>query len=181
MKEEFPGIRASLEGLRGRSDLLGAEIGVGVGFHAEDILQELNMEYLFLVDPYQEYESGTAEHTAKWAKKAFERLKEYRDRANLSFLLMGSVAAAELFPPHTLDFVYIDGDHRYEAVKADIAAWYPVVKPGGILGGHDYPPRDSQKKLTDAVDEFCERYGYELHTRASDRDWWIVKYTEENL
>jgi predicted O-methyltransferase YrrM len=38
----------------------------------------------------------------------------------------------------SLDFVFVDGEHAYEAVKKDIAAWLPKVRPGGILAGHDY-------------------------------------------
>lgn len=34
--------------------------------------------------------------------------------------------------------VYIDADHNYEPVKADIRAWLPKVKPGGWITGHDY-------------------------------------------
>ena len=34
--------------------------------------------------------------------------------------------------------VFLDGDHSYEAVKADIESWMPKIKPGGILAGHDY-------------------------------------------
>ena len=51
--------------------------------------------------------------------------------------------------------VYIDGDHRKEPVLADINAWLPKVKKGGIIGGHDYMPKmrhNHQVKL--AVDEF---------------------------
>jgi len=37
-----------------------------------------------------------------------------------------------------VDLAYIDADHRYPAVVADIAAWWPVVKSGGFLAGHDF-------------------------------------------
>lgn len=51
-----------------------------------------------------------------------------------------SVEAANLYEDGSLDFVFIDADHSYESVKADIAAWAPKVRPGGYLAGHDYNP-----------------------------------------
>lgn len=53
---------------------------------------------------------------------------------------MTSTEAAQSYPDNSLDFVFIDADHTYEAVKQDIEAWWPKVKPGGILAGHDYNP-----------------------------------------
>ena len=53
-----------------------------------------------------------------------------------------SVNAARFFPDETFDFIYIDADHIYEAVSEDLAAWYPKVKVGGVIGGHDYISRE---------------------------------------
>lgn len=50
----------------------------------------------------------------------------------------GSPESASQFSDQSLDAVFIDGDHSYEAVRADIEAWLPKVKPRGILSGHDY-------------------------------------------
>ena len=49
-----------------------------------------------------------------------------------------SVDAAKTYANNSLDFVFIDADHEYESVKEDIKAWFPKVKVGGILAGHDY-------------------------------------------
>ena len=51
---------------------------------------------------------------------------------------LGSLDAARLFADESVDFVFLDAYHSYEAVKADITHWLPKVKPGGVLAGHDY-------------------------------------------
>lgn len=53
-------------------------------------------------------------------------------------LKMPSEQAADLFENGTLDFVFLDADHTYEAVRRDLEAWFPRVKRRGVLGGHDY-------------------------------------------
>jgi methyltransferase family protein len=53
-------------------------------------------------------------------------------------LQLPSIAAATLFANGTLDFVFIDADHTAPAVQADIAAWLPKIKGGGVLAGHDW-------------------------------------------
>ena len=44
----------------------------------------------------------------------------------------------------SLDFVFIDASHEYEHVKADILKWYPKVKNGGVLAGHDCYPNNPE-------------------------------------
>jgi predicted O-methyltransferase YrrM len=52
-------------------------------------------------------------------------------------LRMRSADAAPVLADRQFDHIFIDGDHRYAAVKADIAAFCDKVRPGGILCGHD--------------------------------------------
>ena len=60
-----------------------------------------------------------------------------------------SVEASKLYEDESLDFVFIDGDHSYEAVQADIKAWLPKVKPGGCLAGHDWPWEPLRRAVCD--------------------------------
>jgi predicted O-methyltransferase YrrM len=48
-----------------------------------------------------------------------------------------SVEASKDFEDESCDVVYIDMQHTYEAVKEDLQAWYPKVKKGGYIAGHD--------------------------------------------
>jgi GR25 family glycosyltransferase involved in LPS biosynthesis len=47
---------------------------------------------------------------------------------------------ANRYEDKSLDFVFIDAAHDYASVKKDLEAWYPKIKPGGIIAGHDYRP-----------------------------------------
>ena len=62
---------------------------------------------------------------------------------------LASVDAAAIYEDESLDFVFIDASHDYENVKADVTAWYPKVKVGGIISGHDF----GHKPVADAVHE----------------------------
>lgn len=49
-----------------------------------------------------------------------------------------SLEASQLYEDGQLDFVFLDGLHDYESVKKDITHWWPKIKEGGVLAGHDY-------------------------------------------
>lgn len=46
--------------------------------------------------------------------------------------------AVDAYPDNYFDFVYIDGDHSYKGAKSDLRNYYPKVKRGGVIAGHDY-------------------------------------------
>lgn len=48
--------------------------------------------------------------------------------------------------------IFIDADHHYEACRDDIQRWWPKLKPGGILAGHDYG-HDAFPGVKQAFDE----------------------------
>jgi predicted O-methyltransferase YrrM len=62
-----------------------------------------------------------------------------------------SEVASKLFSDDTFDFLFIDGSHEYEDVKADLGFWYPKLKGGGIIAGDDYDP--AHPGVIQAVDE----------------------------
>lgn len=79
-------------------------------------------------------------------------------------LRMTSAEAARDTPDASLDGVFVDADHRYGHVLADIGAWLPKVRPGGWIGGHDV----DRPGVHDAV-----RKSFGSAFESVDR-WWAV-------
>ena len=73
---------------------------------------------------------------SKIRKYVEEKLSQYKSRASL--IVLPSIIAAEEFKDESLDFVFIDGDHRESFARADIAVWAPKVKHTGYVTGHDW-------------------------------------------
>ncbi len=86
-------------------------------------------------------------------------------------LRMSSVEASARFENESLDMVFIDASHQYADVMDDLRAWYPKVKPGGIIAGHDYAPGHSESDVgvVRAVNEFFAYKGIEART--AGRTW----------
>ena len=73
---------------------------------------------------------------------------------------------------HSLDLVFIDGDHSYDAVVDDIEAWEPKVRPGGVLGGHDFAV--NFEGVIRAVTEWVAREHPDKVLHLAADCWWVV-------
>ena len=69
-----------------------------------------------------------------------EAIRKLNQSVEVNFSQNGSLATARLLQSRgvVLDSVFIDGGHEYEYVLADIQAWKPLVRQGGLIAGHDY-------------------------------------------
>lgn len=85
------------------------------------------------------------------ALEIFQQVRQQRPDVPGLVHQMYSVEAAKKYNDNSLDFVFIDGDHSYQGCSQDISAWWPKVKPGGILAGHDY--MRNHPGVIQAVDE----------------------------
>jgi cephalosporin hydroxylase len=85
---------------------------------------------------------------------------------------------ARTVPDRSLGFVYIDANHVFEHVVADIAAWAPKVRSGGIVAGHDFG-RSSVGQVKEAVEAWVATHGIErwfVLTGDRSPSWaWVVR------
>lgn len=182
-REDFPILLKNL-GLNTR----GAEVGVDTGVFST-VLISAGFNLFFSIDNWSSSVFDTLDKEGKPSSKpaehnydlAKERLSIFGERSKV--LRMSSQEASEMFRNHYFDFVYIDADHRYEAVRQDLMLWYSKVRPGGIIAGHDY--RDgtvdwesglrSYYGVKQAVDEFFNDKKLEIKT-TDEPDWksWYV-------
>jgi hypothetical protein len=178
----------------------GVEIGTFKGQFSKEILQNWNGT-LYMVDvwrplgdEYLDFSNHTA-HTNAYSE-AMDNINKLEDRGIM--IRATSEKASEIFVDNSLDFAYIDANHAYDFVVQDIKMWYPKVKSGGYLLGHDYidldwynDPNFAENKkdkhiwnsdfyhgvfgVNPAVDEFCKEHGYDLTLTSEWFGTWLIK------
>lgn len=98
----------------------------------------------------------------------------FRGLADVLFPQCGmSVEVAGRFPDESFDFIFIDADHEYESVLADLEAWFPKLKPGGIIGGHDWS--NEFPGVERAVREFFGELADETVIQIRKPRSWLVR------
>jgi len=146
-----------------------AEIGVQFGINLQKIFRSPSrkiIEEYWAIDSWgvgfsQIPRDGwimTAEDWHDLYKGVSQSMLKYKQ---LRVLRLLSVEASTLFPDEYFDMVYIDAFHTYKAVTQDIEAWFPKVKIGGILGGHDYNKKAVQRAVNEQLNGVWEFPGPE--------------------
>lgn len=149
------------------------EVGTHRGDFAKTFLASWN-GHLTCVDPWavpSGYESQAAGlylsdgDRDRDRKVAVASLSRFNPR--VAFLRLTSVEAAPQFADGSLDFVYLDGDHRREAVALDLRLWWPKVRRNGVLAGHDIcclPGADNWgDQIQPAVSGFATAVGVDVN------------------
>lgn len=139
-------------------NLKGIEIGTCRAESTAYFLEKCpNIDLLTTIDPYKGYQDWNGEITQETVDRFMEvakkNLKKYGKRVKM--LRAESVAAADKFEDESVDFIFVDGDHSYDATLADCKAYYPKLKKGGIFCGHDYQTLEDVKR---SIDDFRTEY-----------------------
>ena len=148
-----------------KDGLIGCEVGVYFGDHAKMMIDVLNLEELHLVDKYWQDNNPFLD----------ARTKIPHDEKYV-WHIGWSVDVARSIKDEYFDFIYIDGDHSYESVSSDIKAWWPKLKEGGFMAGHDWLIQPVQK----AVEDFVKKYKitdlkYLNDPDGKHEDWYFTK------
>lgn len=139
-----------------------AEIGVWKGDGSKAILRHTRPKSLVLIDPWQSQKTlekaryGKADESAmdQTYRSVLERFETEIAAGRVTVLRARSEEVWGDFPDGALDWVWLDGDHTYEAVTSDLAALARIVKPGGYIIGDDYTYGWWGDGVIRAVDEF---------------------------
>lgn len=163
---------------------VGAEIGVQKGEFSEHLLANWD-GFLYMIDAWEYQETGYVdpanvnhrEHGTN-LEETLNRSARFPDRHEI--IQEYSVEAAALFDDGSLDFVYIDANHAYEAVLADLAAWYPKVRSGGIVAGDDFVDNQHNRfecRVRPAVLDFIKDLNIEVRVERAPwpRLWYFKK------
>lgn len=122
---------------RGRSAIAlarGARLGAGCRVYA--------------IDPHLEFRGvrggrfGPQDQAALYAN-----LNRAKVGCDVAVISLSSATVARAWPECNVGLLWIDGDHQYEGVRADVDAWLGHVAAGGVLAFHDDDAEGVQRTL----------------------------------
>jgi len=174
---------------------VGAEVGVRVGAFSAHLLANSRLERLYSIDPWSDDQSVTMAYTAsmftrdgrmeRFYDEAVRTLAGFGDRSRI--MRETSLSAVDKFKDGELDFLYLDASHLFTGFALDMIRWWPKVRVGGVMAGHDYI-RKRTYQVAYVVNGFCMEHLQDLMLTEDDTDtdgrpapsWWFVKKAKVN-
>lgn len=166
------------------------EIGTWRGDFANLMCSKLKPNKFYAIDPFMLYEGytdkpdtnefGNQRNLDMLAERVANRVAGFLPDDRSKLLREMSCNAVKNFADNSVDVVYIDADHKYEPVLADIRAWYPKVKDGGVLCGDDYIEGSHIEKfgVIQAVKDFAQENNLTFAvTNGPNPSWVFCKNT----
>ena len=85
----------------------------------------------------------------------------------VDYIQSDAVSASALMEDGSVEFIFLDSSHQEDHVYRELISWYPKLKVGGTMAGHDqhHPPIQS------ALRRFCSEKGIHYHSEGS---CWIL-------
>lgn len=158
------------------------ECGVAEGNFTQYILQAWNPSFHYLVDYWGTLQTtGDGAFNQLWHNMNYHttlwKIHHYEHKTKV---LRGVTwQMSQKVADESLDIVYLDAGHSYDAVKQDLEAWYPKVKPGGVIAGHDFV--NPAYGVLQAVNEFTAKRALKVNVIPEDKDedagFWFYKTT----
>jgi SAM-dependent methyltransferase len=163
------------------------ELGCKEGRTTGHILKAVPDSRVIAIDPWcampdqKEVKGGETYEEWDFAKieaTFWENVGENKDRCTMLRMTSEEAAAqwtpewieANFLPPAAVDAIFIDAAHDYESVKKDVRLWWPMIREGGILIGHDANHKwpGVERAIADSFD--LMRVGF-----APDSIWFVLK------
>jgi len=165
-----------------------AEIGVAKGKNFAKIVWYALPKYAVGIDLWEWTEDNlwwTQEFFDSYRRKIIEAKPALEEKtgAKIDYIKGDCHKIVHQFEDEFFDFIYIDCDHRYEYVKRDLNDWWPKLRSGGIMAGHDYLEKSCWKGawtygVVTAVNEFVKEHELSwmhLTTKDSDPSYMFLK------
>jgi len=156
-----------------------AEVGVFQGSFSEKNLHHWQGQY-YMIDAWSFRPGDIGDKNYKDdsmndanMNKAKQRTKFAGDRRHVIQAL--STDGAKKFESDSMDWVYLDALHTYDALKSDLHAWYPKLRPGGLMSGDDY----GDMKDTNMVNASRWEKMYGPVAKKPENQWGVIRALKE--
>ena len=169
-REEFSKLLISM-GLKG----FGIEIGVAQANFSETLIKS-GLSKIYLLDAWKEFKDGyfdinNVSQAEQDNRYSFVIEKMRRHGKRVVVIRDDCDNAVKSMDDGFFDFIYLDANHKFDAVYKNILDWYTKLKSNGVLAGHDYlngTIDGTEFGVKSAVDDFVKKNNVKLFVTSND-------------